>query len=55
MANGYVIRIIGIFVIWMFSGFRNNFTEAKRKFERYGFIVGLCVLAIIFYLGFKYK
>jgi hypothetical protein len=50
MNSGYLIRKIGVFIIWILKGFKGSFQEIENRHYKYDFIIGFIFLCIIAYL-----
>lgn len=50
MNTGFLIRKIGVLIIWVLKGFKGSFQEVENKHYKYDFIIGLIFLSTIAYL-----
>jgi len=53
MNPGYLIRIVGVFIIWSFNGFKGEFKEIESKYHNYNHLVGFIFLGLLGYLIFE--
>ena len=50
MNSGYLIRKIGVLIIWILKGFKGSFNEVEEKHHKYDFIVGIIFLCLVAFL-----
>lgn len=50
MGSGYFLRKMGVFILWLISGFKGSFREAEERHYKYDFIVGFLFVGVVGYL-----
>lgn len=53
MNSGFLIGMIGVFIIWLFNGFKGKFSEIESKYHNYNHIVGFIFFSIISLFNFS--
>ena len=52
---GFLVRMVGIFIIWMVKGFKGSFSDFESKHYKYDFIIGFIFLCLVAYLIYKFS